>query len=71
MFCVTGKMRDLVPGIEVVLADGRIWNGPKVLRKDSRGYDLKQLFIGIEGTLEIIIAAALSFSQNRPKRKRP
>jgi len=54
-----GKMRDLVPGVEVVLADGRIWNGPKVLRKDSRGYDLKQLFIGIEGTLGIITAAAL------------
>jgi FAD/FMN-containing dehydrogenase len=42
-----------------VLADGRIWNGLKVLRKDNRGYDLKQLFIGSEGTLGIVTAAAL------------
>jgi D-lactate dehydrogenase (cytochrome) len=43
-----------VLGLEVVLADGRVWNGLKVLRKDNRGYDLKQLFIGSEGTLGII-----------------
>jgi FAD/FMN-containing dehydrogenase len=54
-----GMTRDLVLGLEVVLADGRIWNGLKVLRKDNRGYDLKQLFIGSEGTLGIITAAAL------------
>ena len=51
--------RDLVLGLEVVLADGRIWNGLKLLRKDNRGYDLKQLFIGSEGTLGVITAVAL------------
>ena len=54
-----GMTRDLVLGLEVVLADGRIWNGLKVLRKDNRGYDLKQLFIGSEGTLGIVTAVAL------------
>ncbi|WP_247488135.1 FAD-binding oxidoreductase [Bradyrhizobium sp. 17] len=54
-----GNMRDLIFGLEVVLSDGRIWNGLKVLRKDNSGYDLKQLFIGAEGTLGIVTAAAL------------
>lgn len=54
-----GMTRDLVLGLEVVLADGRLWNGLKVLRKDNRGYDLKQIFIGSEGTLGIVTAAAL------------
>jgi FAD/FMN-containing dehydrogenase len=54
-----GMTRDLVLGLEVVLADGRVWNGLKVLRKDNRGYDLKQMFIGSEGTLGVITAAAL------------
>lgn len=54
-----GNMRDLVLGLEVVLPDGEIWNGLKVLRKDNSGYDLKQLFIGAEGTLGIVTAAAL------------
>ncbi|WP_192179702.1 FAD-binding oxidoreductase [Mesorhizobium amorphae] len=54
-----GMTRDLVLGLEVVLADGRVWNGLKVLRKDNRGYDLKQVFIGSEGTLGIVTAAAL------------
>lgn len=54
-----GMTRDLVLGLEVVLSDGRIWNGLKTLRKDNRGYDLKQLFIGSEGTLGIVTAAAL------------
>ena len=54
-----GMARDLVLGLEVVLPDGRIWDGLKGLRKDNTGYDLKQLFIGSEGTLGIITAAAL------------
>ena len=54
-----GNARDLTLGIEVVLADGRIWNGLRGLRKDNTGYDLKQLFIGGEGTLGIVTAAVL------------
>jgi FAD/FMN-containing dehydrogenase len=54
-----GNTRDLVLGVEVVLADGRVWNGLRGLRKDNTGYDLKQLFIGSEGTLGIITAAVL------------
>ncbi len=54
-----GTARDLVLGLEVVLPDGRIWNGLRSLRKDNTGYDLKQLFIGAEGTLGIITAAVL------------
>ncbi|MFW2404094.1 MAG: FAD-binding oxidoreductase, partial [Gammaproteobacteria bacterium] len=52
-----GNTRDLVLGIEVVLADGRIFDGLRGLRKDNTGYDLKQLFIGAEGTLGFITAA--------------
>ena len=54
-----GNARDQVLGLEAVLADGRIWNGLRSLRKDNTGYDLKQLFIGAEGTLGIITAAVL------------
>jgi FAD/FMN-containing dehydrogenase len=54
-----GNTRDLVLGLEVVLADGRIWDGMRGLRKDNTGYDLKQAFIGAEGTLGIITAAVL------------
>lgn len=54
-----GNMRDLVLGLEVVLPDGRIWNGLRGLRKDNTGYDLKHLFIGAEGTLGIVTAAVL------------
>jgi len=54
-----GNARDLVLGLEVVLADGRVWDGLRGLRKDNTGYDLKQLFIGAEGTLGIITAATL------------
>jgi FAD/FMN-containing dehydrogenase len=49
-----GTARNLVLGLEVVLPDGRIWDGLRSLRKDNTGYDLKQLFIGAEGTLGII-----------------
>jgi FAD/FMN-containing dehydrogenase len=54
-----GNARALVLGLEVVLADGRIWHGLKALRKDNTGYDLKNLFMGAEGTLGIITAAVL------------
>lgn len=54
-----GNARDLVLGLEVVLPDGRVWEGLRALRKDNSGYDLKQLFIGAEGTLGIITAAVL------------
>ncbi|MFB9980296.1 FAD-binding oxidoreductase [Mesorhizobium kowhaii] len=49
-----GMARDLIVGLEVVLPDGELWSGFSGLRKDNRGYDLKQIFIGSEGTLGII-----------------
>ena len=54
-----GNAREQVLGLEVVLADGRVWDGLRALRKDNTGYDLKQLFLGAEGTLGIITAAVL------------
>jgi FAD/FMN-containing dehydrogenase len=54
-----GNARDLVLGLEVVLPDGQVWDGLRELRKDNSGYDLKQLFLGAEGTLGIITAAVL------------
>ncbi len=54
-----GNARQLVMGLEVVLADGRIWNGLRALRKDNTGYELKELFLGSEGTLGIITKAVL------------
>ncbi|MGW8205828.1 MAG: FAD-binding oxidoreductase [Hyphomicrobiaceae bacterium] len=54
-----GNARALALGLEVVLADGRVWSSLKTLKKDNTGYDLKDLFIGAEGTLGIITAAAL------------
>jgi FAD/FMN-containing dehydrogenase len=54
-----GMMRELVLGLEAVLPDGRTWNGLTGLRKDNTGYNLKQLFIGAEGTLGVVTAACL------------
>jgi FAD/FMN-containing dehydrogenase len=54
-----GNTRDLVLGLEVVLPDGRVWDGMRGLRKDNTGYDLKQIFVGAEGTLGVITAAVL------------
>lgn len=59
-----GNARDQVLGLEVVLPDGNIWHGLRSLRKDNTGYDLKQLFLGAEGTLGVITAAVLKL---RPK----
>ena len=63
-----GNTRDLVLGLEVVLADGRIWNGLRGLRKDNTGYDLKNLFVGSEGTLGIVTAAVLKLFPNPKSR---
>src|SRR6056297_3102441 len=57
-----GNARDLCPGVEAVLPDGRIWHGLKRLRKDNTGYDLRNLLIGAEGTLGVITAAALKLA---------
>jgi FAD/FMN-containing dehydrogenase len=54
-----GNMRELVLGVEAVLPNGEIWNGLKRLRKDNTGYDLKQLFIGAEGTLGVVTGAVM------------
>jgi FAD/FMN-containing dehydrogenase len=59
-----GNTRDLVTGVEAVLADGRIVNALSKLRKDNTGYDIKSLFIGAEGTLGIITAASLRLFPN-------
>ncbi|QTP55218.1 FAD-binding oxidoreductase [Billgrantia sulfidoxydans] len=57
-----GMMRQLVLGLEVVLPDGRLWDGMSALHKDNRGYALKQLFLGSEGTLGIVTGAVLKLT---------
>lgn len=54
-----GNMRDLVLGLEVVLPNGRVWNGLRRLRKDNTGYALKHIFMGAEGTLGVVTGAVL------------
>ncbi len=63
-----GNARELVLGLEVVLPDGQVWDGLRGLRKDNTGYDVKQLFLGAEGTLGIITAAVLKlFPKSRER----
>jgi FAD/FMN-containing dehydrogenase len=59
--------RELVLGLEVVLPDGRVWDGLRGLRKDNTGYDLTQLFIGSEGTLGVITGAVLRLFPATPR----
>src|SRR5262249_55077720 len=61
-----GNARDMLLGLEVVLADGAVWNGLRRLHKDNTGYCLRQLFAGSEGTLGIITAAVLKLAP-RPR----
>ena len=63
-----GSMRALVAGLEVVLADGQVHDGLSPLKKDNRGYDLTQLFVGAEGTLGIVTAATLRLVPLPPTR---
>jgi FAD/FMN-containing dehydrogenase len=62
-----GNTREQVLGLEVVLPDGRVWDGLRALRKDSSGLDLKQLFIGAEGTLGIVTRAVLRLHPRPPR----
>jgi FAD/FMN-containing dehydrogenase len=57
-----GMMQELVLGLEVVLADGTIWNGMRAVQKDNAGYQLRKLFCGSEGTLGIVTRAILKLS---------
>ena len=57
-----GMMQDLVLGLEVVLADGTVWNGMRAVQKDNAGYQLRKLFCGSEGTLGIVTQAILKLS---------
>ena len=64
-----GTIRNQILGLEVVMADGRVWNGLRALRKDSSGYDLKQLFIGSEGTLGIVTRAVVKLHPLEPEQR--
>ncbi|HEV2797556.1 MAG TPA: FAD-binding oxidoreductase, partial [Nocardioides sp.] len=62
-----GMTRELVLGLEVVLPDGRVWDGLRALRKDNPGYDLTQLFVGSEGTLGVVTGAVLRLFPATPQ----
>ena len=62
-----GMTRELVLGLEVVLPDGRVWDGLRALRKDNTGYALKDLFVGSEGTLGVITGAVLRLFPATPR----
>ena len=62
-----GMTRELALGLEVVLPDGRVWDGLRGLRKDNTGYDLTQLFVGSEGTLGVITGAVLRIFPATPR----
>lgn len=62
-----GMTRELVLGLEVVLPDGRVWDGLRGLRKDNTGYSLKHLFVGSEGTLGVITGAVLRLFPATPR----
>lgn len=57
-----GMMQDMVLGLEVVLADGRVWDGMRAVQKDNTGYQLRKLFCGSEGTLGVVTKAFLKLS---------
>jgi len=61
-----GNTRDQILGLEVVLADGEIWDGLRALRKDSSGYDIKHLFVGSEGTLGVVTQAVVKLHPATP-----
>jgi FAD/FMN-containing dehydrogenase len=63
-----GMMQELVLGLEVVLADGTVWNGMRAVQKDNAGYQLRKLFCGSEGTLGIVTKAILKLSPD-PKQQ--
>ena len=63
-----GMMQDLVLGLEVVLADGRVWNGMRAVQKDNAGYQLRKIFCGSEGTLGVVTQAILKLSPD-PKQQ--
>ena len=69
--CASGRCASLVLGIEAVLPDGSLFEGLSALKKDNRGYDLKQLLIGAEGTLGVVTAASLQAgARDRRARRR-
>lgn len=65
----SGTMRDQVLGLEVVLGDGRVWDGLRALRKDASGYGLKHVFIGAEGTLGVVTKVVLKLEPRRSERQ--